>query len=104
MQPNEKLVVLLDFVGGHINQTWKKFKELKEACIKFFKGAADSSSELQVADLLQMFHNIKVPDKHVNKLSQPMWYVYIQYCKQIILNRYYRYKLYELFIIINCYK
>ena len=67
------MVVLVDGVGGHINQTAKDFKALEKACIEFFKGAANSTSVLQVADLIKMFHNIKVPDQYVNKLTQGHW-------------------------------
>ena len=73
MGPGEKLVVLVDGVGGHINQTAKEFKALEQACIEFFKGAANSTSVLQVADLIKMFHNIKVPDQYINKLTQEHW-------------------------------
>ena len=73
MSPGEKLIVLVDGVGGHINQNAVEFKALEKALIEFFKGAANSTSVLQVADLIKMFHNIKVPDQYVNKLTQDHW-------------------------------
>ena len=73
MRPGERLVVLVDGVGGHINQTAQEFKHLEKALIEYFKGAANSTSVLQVADLIKMFHNIKVPDQYVNKLTQEHW-------------------------------
>ena len=77
MQGDEKLVVMMDGVDCHINQSSDEFKELRQAGVEFLKGAANSSSVLQVCDLLQMFHNIKVPEKYQNKLTKPLWYVYI---------------------------
>jgi hypothetical protein len=73
MEPGEKLVALVDGVGGHLNMTAQDYKHLEKAMIEFFKGAANSTSVLQVADLLKMFHNIKVPDQYVNKLTQAHW-------------------------------
>ena len=73
MTADERLVVLVDGVGGHVNQTAKDFKTLEQACIEFFKGAANTTSVLQISDIIKMFHNIKVPDKYVNKLSQSHW-------------------------------
>ena len=64
---------MVDGVGDHINQTAQDFKYLEQACIELFKGAANTTSVLQVADLIKMFHNIKVPDRYVNKLTQEHW-------------------------------
>ena len=57
-------------VNTSIKRVTSDFKQLQQSCIEFFKGAANSTSVLQVTDLIKMFHNVKTADRYVNKLTQ----------------------------------
>jgi hypothetical protein len=85
LREGESVLAAMDGVGKHIQQTREDFKDLASCRMEYLKSAANTTSKMQICDLLRIFSWIKNPGNFLPKCSQYEWERYKNEMRKLLL-------------------